>query len=167
MNHLGVLLHAETQVLVLHGFVVEVDLWDGRDHFAKLQVILPLLDILHRFLDASGTGRLQLSSVMCFSSYFALSSVVVLRFALPAVGYALVLSAVGFALLPAVGFALRAVLVLLLLYFILLVSDSLTTGSFGCGSVCATSSVSLCGSLRLRGSFLASPNTTTQHCATS
>ena len=33
VNHLGVLLHGE------------VDLWDGRDHFAKLQLILPLLDI--------------------------------------------------------------------------------------------------------------------------
>ena len=45
VNHLGVLLHGETQVPVLHGFLVEVDLWDGRDHFAKLQLLLPLLDI--------------------------------------------------------------------------------------------------------------------------
>ena len=44
VNHLGVFLHGETQVLVLNGFIVEVDLWDGRDHFTKLQ-LLTLLDI--------------------------------------------------------------------------------------------------------------------------
>ena len=32
-------------VLILHGFLVEADVWDGRDHFAKLQLVLPLLDI--------------------------------------------------------------------------------------------------------------------------
>ena len=41
MNHLGVLLHDETLVLVLHGSHVGVDRWDGRDHLAKLQLILP------------------------------------------------------------------------------------------------------------------------------
>ena len=51
-------------------------------------------------LGCIGTGWLQLSSVMCFASYFALSR------SQPAVGYFLVLPAVGFALLPAVGFAL-------------------------------------------------------------
>ena len=81
----------------------------------------------------SGTGWLQLSFVLCFSSCFALSRFAVLWFALPAVGsalllptvgsdlvlpavgsdlvlpafcFALVLPAVCFALLPAVGFAL-------------------------------------------------------------
>ena len=53
-----------------------------------------------------GTGWLQLSFVLCFSSCFALSRFAVLWFALPAVGVALVLPAVGFGLLPAVGFAL-------------------------------------------------------------
>ena len=41
MNHLGVLLHGETQVLVLRCFFVEIDRWDGCDHFAKLRLILP------------------------------------------------------------------------------------------------------------------------------
>ena len=45
VNHIGVLLHGETQVLVLHGFHVEVDRWDGLEHFAKLPLILLLLDI--------------------------------------------------------------------------------------------------------------------------
>ena len=31
--------------LVLHDFLVEVDLLDGRDPFVKLQLALPLLDI--------------------------------------------------------------------------------------------------------------------------
>ena len=35
----------------------------------------------------------------------------------------------------------------------------------GCGSFCASSSELLCGRLRLRGSFLASSNITTQRCA--
>ena len=39
VNHLGVLVHGETQVLVLHGFLDEVD------HFSMLQFLLPLLDI--------------------------------------------------------------------------------------------------------------------------
>ena len=46
----------------------------------------------------SGTGWLQLSFALCFSSYCALSRFAVLWFALPAVGFALV-PAVGFALL--------------------------------------------------------------------
>ena len=58
----------------------------------------------------------------------------------------------------------RAVLVHLLLYFFLLDTGSLSVVPssdshhwlFGCGSVCASSSESLCRSLRLRGSFLAS-----------
>ena len=41
VNHLGVLLHDEAQVLVLHGSHVGVDRWDGRDHFAKLQLMFP------------------------------------------------------------------------------------------------------------------------------
>ena len=82
---------------------------------------------------------------------------------------------------------LLAVLVPVLLFFILLATGSLavvlsrilTTCSlavvpsvilshhwlFGCGSFCASSSESLCGRLRLRGSFLASSSTTTQRCA--
>ena len=36
---------------------------------------------------------------------------------------------------------------------------------FGCGFICASLSESLCGKLRLRGSFLTSSTTTTQRCA--
>ena len=32
-------------ICLLHDFLVEVDLWNGRDYFVKLQVSLPLLDI--------------------------------------------------------------------------------------------------------------------------
>ena len=85
-----------------------------------------------------------------------LVSVAVLWFALPAVGYALVLPAIGFALLPVVGFALlgsfhhcsrssmffscgpRTLVALI---------HSFHHRLFGCGSVCASSSESLCGSL--------------------
>ena len=122
----------------------------------------------------------------CFSSYFAMSlSVAVLWFALPAVGFA-PLPAVGFAPLPAVGFAPLGslhhcsrsamffscsprTLVALLhslhhwLVGCVSVSDS-HHWLLGCGSV---SDSPLCGSLRLRGSFQASTNITTQHCATS
>ena len=45
VNHLGVLLNGETRVLVLHGFHVEVDRWDGLEHFEKLPLILSLLDL--------------------------------------------------------------------------------------------------------------------------
>ena len=134
VNHLGVLLHGETQVLVLHGFFVEVDLWDGRGHFAKLQFVLPLLDICFR----SWMLRDWLAAAfLCgvFLIVLRLVSVVVLWFALPALAMLLsclpllcsclvlllamllsclplaarVLFAVGFtALLPAVGFCSSA-----------------------------------------------------------
>ena len=60
------------------------------------------------------------------------------------------------------------------LFFILLATGSLAVVPsvilshhwlFGCGSFCASSPASLCGSLRLRGSFLASSTITTQRCA--
>ena len=115
-------------------------------------------------------------------------SVVVLWFALPAFGSALLLSTVGSALLSAVAFALlgsfrhrsrslcssrcpRTLVALLRSshHLLLAVVPSVLLSHhwlFGCGSVCASFSKSLCGMLRLRGSFLASPNTTTtQHCA--
>ena len=120
-------------------FIVEVDLWDSR--------------VSLRFAPAGHLHRwLQLSSVLFLVR--RLVSVAVLWFALPAVGNALLLPAVGFALppavglalLPSVGFALLAVLVPFLL----------TTGSLAGGSVYAFSSGSLCGRLQLRGSFLAS-----------
>ena len=77
----------------------------------------------------SGTGWLQLSSVVCFSSYFALSRFAVLWFALPAVGYAL--------LLPAV--ALLFCLLLALLFSVLLIAapDLFSLSSYPC---CFTSS---------------------------
>ena len=94
---------------------------------------------------------------------------------LPAVGPALVLPAVGFALLGSFHHRSRssflAVLVTLLLYFVLLTTSSLAVVPsvilshhwlFGCGSVCASSPESLGGGLRLRGSFLASSDITTQ-----
>ena len=57
MNHLGVLLHDEAQVLVLHGSHVGVDRWDGRGHFAKLQLILPAVGTaLPRLLLALAVG---------------------------------------------------------------------------------------------------------------
>ena len=119
--------------LALDGFLVEVDLWDGLDHFAVFQLVLPLLDI------CIGSWMLRDWLAVAFHCtvlllVLRLVSVVVLWFALPAVGYALFLPAVGYALvLPAVGFALLApdagvllaVLVLLLLYFVLLTSGSL------------------------------------------
>ena len=162
LNHLGVLLHGENSSSCTPRFHVEFDRWDGRDHFAKLQLILLLLDI--------GSWMLRdwlAATFLC--DVFLLVSVAVLRFALPAVGYAL-LRAVGFALLPAVGFApdlrcsSRAVLVPLLLYFILLATSSLAVVP---SVLLVRSSESLCDILRLRGSFLASPNITTQHCAAS
>ena len=141
MNHLGVLVHGETQVLVLHGFLVEVDLWDGRDHFAKLQLLLPLL---------------LLSSVVCFSSLLRLVSVA---------GYWLCSSACCwlcssrfFSSLPQIFHVLLAVLAPLLLHFILLAT----------GSLAVVPSVLLLLNhfvvvYRLLGSFLASSNTTAQH----
>ena len=151
---------------------------------------------LHCLLDRG--GRDDLSNLvldapgLCFSSYFALSRFEVLWFALPAVGYALLLSAVGsalvlpavgFALLPAVGFArLPAVGFALLgsfqrcsrssMFFSLSSYPCCFTSFFsplcslfGCGSFSASSSASLWGKLRLRGAFLASSNITTQRCA--
>ena len=81
VNHLGVLLHGETQVLVLHGFHVEVDRWDGLQHFAKLPLILPLLDI------CIGSWMLRdwlAAAFLCevFLIVLRLVSVVVLWFAL-------------------------------------------------------------------------------------
>ena len=69
------LLSCRDDFLVLHDFLVEVNLRDSRDHFVKLQRVLPLLDIwgwltgwiaaghLHRWLD----GLLQPYSVLCTS----------------------------------------------------------------------------------------------------
>ena len=107
-----------------------------------LQLALPLLD--------SGTGWLQLSFALCFSSYFPLSRFAVLWFALPAVGSALVLPAVGFAFLgsfyrfsrSSMFFSLSSYLCCFTsflsplspwLWFRLCLSHHLL---FGCGSVC-------------------------------
>ena len=57
VNHLGVFLHGEAQVLVLHGYHVGVDRWDGRDHFAKLQLIL--------FALGTALSRLLLALLFC------------------------------------------------------------------------------------------------------
>ena len=150
---------------------------------------------LHRSSDASGLAGCSFPPGIVFLLVLRFVSVAVLWFALPAVGYALVLPAVGFALLPAVGFALlpavrsalsvlfiiapdlRVLLAVLVPLFALLhilatgssavvLSLILTTGSLGVvPSVLHLQSDFVVG-IRLRGSCLASPNTTAQHCAT-
>ena len=144
VSHLGVLLHGET---LLHGFHVEVDRWDGRDNFAKLQLTLPLLDICIGSCVLRGTGWLQLSSVVFFLVLrLCLGRNPLVRFAcrwlcsscLPlAMLLSCLLLAMLFCLLLAMLFSVlfiiapdhrcssRAVLVLLLLYFILLTTCSL------------------------------------------
>ena len=144
-------------------------------------------------LGCIGTGWLQLSSVMCFASYFALSR------SQPADGYSLVFACRWLCSSACCWLCSSQFFSSLLQIFdVLLVRSSyaccftsfcsplarrlwflttgslavvpsliLTTGSLAVGSVCASSSESLCGSLQLFGSFLASPNTTTQRCATS
>ena len=115
--------------------------WDGRDHFSNLQFLLPLLDI------CIGSWMLrywQAAFFVCdvLRIVLRLVSVAVLWFALPAIGYALLLPAVGSVLsvlfvILRIFNVLLAVLVLLLLYFILLAANSLavipsnilTTGS--------------------------------------
>ena len=77
-------------VLVLQGFLIEVDGWDSRDPSSSF---------------SSYCSCWTSASVMVLLLVLRLVSVVVLWFALPAVGFAL-LPAVDFALLPAVGFAL-------------------------------------------------------------
>ena len=107
---------------MLHGFLVEVDLWDGRGRFSKLPFLLPLLDIcigswmLRYWLAAAFLCdvlrivlRLVSIAILWFASPavgFALLPAVGSCSSASAVGFALVLPAVGFALLPAVGFAL-------------------------------------------------------------
>ena len=130
VSHLGVLLHSETEVLVLPRFQRWVGRWRGRDHFAKLQLILPLLGI------CIGSWMLRDWLVAFLRDVFLivhrLVSVAVLRFTLPAVGYVFVLPAVGHALsvlfiiAPDLRFSSRAVFVPSLLYFIFPVSDSLS-----------------------------------------
>ena len=128
----------------------EVNLWDSRDFFVKLQVVLPLLNIWGWLADwmgccwtpASlvwmGCRSLTLYCVLLLVPllvsgavlWFALLPLAVLlswhavglALLLPAVGLALLLPAVGFALLlPAVGLALLGAFHLpVLLYFVLL-----------------------------------------------
>ena len=132
VNHLGVLLHGETQVLVLHGFHVEVDRWDGLAHVAKLPLMLPLLDL------CIGSWMLRnwlAAAFLCevFLIVLRLVSVVVLWFALLfclllALPFCLLL-ALPFSVLLIIAPDLRcsslAVLVPLLLYFILFTTGSL------------------------------------------
>ena len=54
--------------LVLHDFLVEVNLWDSRDHFVKLQRVLPLLDIWGWL---TGWIAAALLCFVYFSSYFS------------------------------------------------------------------------------------------------
>ena len=82
---------------MLHGPLVEVDLWESLVHFVKLQLVLPLLNI------CIGSWMLRdwlAAAFLCtvFLLVLRLVSVEVLLFALPAVGYALLLPAVGSAL---------------------------------------------------------------------
>ena len=181
VNHLGVLLHGETMVLVLHSFHVEVDRRNGLEHFAKLQLMLPLLDICICYwmlLDWLAAALLSdvFLIVLRLVSVEVLGSLCLLVAVLFFCPLLALLFSVLFIIAPDLRCSSRSVLVPLLLYFILFTTGSLVfrfwCGShhwlFGCGSVCASSSSeSLRGSLRLRGSFLASPHTTTKHCATS
>ena len=135
--------------------------------------MLLLLGHLHRFLDASGLAAATFLRDV-FLLVLRLVSLAILWFAVPVVGCALLacrwlcssaccwLCSFGsFHHSPDLRCSSRAVLVPLLIYFILLATSSVAVGSvsdshhwlFGCGSVCASSSESLCGSLRLRGSF--------------
>ena len=63
--------------LALHDFLVEVDLWDFRDPFFKLQlflIVLPLLDIcIGSWMLRDWPADCSFSSVMYFPSYFSLS----------------------------------------------------------------------------------------------
>ena len=99
---------------------------------------------------------IHMSVVRILSVSLCLVSIAVLWFALPAVGYALVLPAVGYVLLlGSFHYCSRSSMFLscgprtLVALLILLATSSL-----------AVVSESLCGSLRLRGSFLASTCTT-------
>ena len=132
----------------IHDFLVEVDLWDGRDHFVKLQLSLPLLDI------CIGSQMLQdrlAATFLCevFLLVLRLVSVVVLWFALPAVGYALLLPAVGFSVLFIIAPDLqcssrcpRTLVALLHSCRHMLVGSGSVCDShhllLGCGSVCAS-----------------------------
>ena len=121
----------------------------------------------------SGTGWLQLSSVLCFSSYFALSRSQ--SFGLLCLPMALLLSCLPLALLLSclpLALLLSCLLLALLFSVLFIIAPDLRCSSrcprtlvallrfsrhklVGCGSFCG-SSESLCGRLRLRGSFLAS-----------
>ena len=81
--------------MIFHDFYVQVDLWDSRDLFVKLQLSLPLLDIC---IGSQMLRDWQAAAFFCTVLLLVLRlvSVAVLWIALPAVGYAL---------LPAVGFA--------------------------------------------------------------
>ena len=63
--------------LVLHDFLVEVDLWDFRDPFFKLQLFLPLLPLLDICIGSwmlrDWPADCSFSSVMYFPSYISLS----------------------------------------------------------------------------------------------
>ena len=62
VNYLGVLLHGDTLVLVLHGFLVEVDLWDGWITSLSFSPYCPCWTSAS-VLGCFGSGWLQLSSV--------------------------------------------------------------------------------------------------------
>ena len=108
------------------------------------------------------TGWLQLSSVLCFSSYFAFVSVVVLWFALPAVGFALLGSFHHCSRSSCSSRCPRTSVALLHSSRHWLVGCSSVSDSHHLLLGCASSSESLCGRLRLRGSFLASLQ---HHCS--
>ena len=102
----SLLLSCLDDFLVLHDFLVEVDLWDCRDHFVKLQLVIAPCWISASVLRCFGTGWLQLSSELCFSSYFAMSRSQ--SFGFPCLLLTMLFSCLPLTLLfvlPAVGFA--------------------------------------------------------------
>ena len=120
VNRLGVLLHDETQVIVPR-FLVEVDFWSGRDHFANLELLLRQLDI------CIGSWVLRDWLAAAFSVVF----LIVLRVVSVAVLWllclllALLFCLLFFSSLLQIFDALLAILVPLLLYYILLDTSSL------------------------------------------
>ena len=155
-------------ICLVHDFLVEVGLWDSRDHFLQLQLSLPMLDIC---IGSSMLRNWMAAAFLCavFLLVLRLVSVVVLWFALPAVGYAL-LFLFFFIIAPDLR-VLLAVLVPLLLHFFLLATGSLALVlgfsplALWLWFLLCFFSESLGGRKNSVARFWLPSNITTQHCA--